>query len=178
VNTSLHIVDSNGALFFINAGKVAQEIKHVSSASLNVSAMFDVNGWLYVIDGDTLYQGYWDGPVAVSNGTGNVVGSTNHTVVGNKLFMNYDNGTSGAELWVVDTAQAYTAAMIDINNNPLLYSGNSNPISLVNIGGTLYFSAFSPAYGYELWKSDGTAAGTMPVKDINATTLSGIGGVS
>src|SRR5688500_18395580 len=36
--------------------------------------------------------------------------------------------------------------------------------------GTLYFGANSPAIGRELWKSDGTAAGTVPVADINIQT--------
>ena len=37
---------------------------------------------------------------------------------------------------------------------------------LLNINGTLFFSAFHPDTGSELWKSDGTAAGTVLVKDI------------
>ena len=35
-------------------------------------------------------------------------------------------------------------------------------------GGTLYFWANDGVSGYELWKSDGTEAGTVRVKDINA----------
>ena len=37
----------------------------------------------------------------------------------------------------------------------------------MNLNGTLYFSANDNAHGQELWKSDGTAAGTVMVKDIN-----------
>ena len=48
-------------------------------------------------------------------------------------------------------------------------SGNQ----LVNVNGTLFFSAYTPTYGTELWKSDGTEAGTVLVKDIGpgATTM-------
>ena len=40
------------------------------------------------------------------------------------------------------------------------------PRYLTNVGGTLFFSANDGTNGGELWKSDGTAAGTVLVKDI------------
>lgn len=43
---------------------------------------------------------------------------------------------------------------------------SSHPASLTNARGTLYFSAHDPVHGRELWKSDGTRAGTVRVKDI------------
>jgi len=42
-----------------------------------------------------------------------------------------------------------------------------NPQALVNYNGTLFFRANDPVHGFELWKSNGTAAGTKMVKDIN-----------
>ncbi len=44
----------------------------------------------------------------------------------------------------------------------------SFPRYLTNVDGTLYFSATDGTSGYELWKSNGTAAGTVMVKDIRA----------
>ena len=38
---------------------------------------------------------------------------------------------------------------------------------MTNVNGTLFFSADDGKHGWELWKSDGTAAGTMMVTDIN-----------
>ena len=35
------------------------------------------------------------------------------------------------------------------------------------MNGTLFFAANDGMHGVELWKSDGTAAGTVLVKDIN-----------
>ncbi len=42
-----------------------------------------------------------------------------------------------------------------------------SPISLTAVGDTLYFYADDGISGRELWKSDGTEAGTVLVKDIN-----------
>mgnify|MGYP001247202400 FL=1 len=44
--------------------------------------------------------------------------------------------------------------------------GSSSPLSLTNVNGTLFFAAYDATNGYELWKSDGTEAGTVMVKDI------------
>ena len=46
--------------------------------------------------------------------------------------------------------------------------GGSDPNRLTAVGNTLFFVA-TDANGTELWKSDGTEAGTMLVKDINPT---------
>ena len=46
-------------------------------------------------------------------------------------------------------------------------AGDSAPYNLANLGGTLYFNATDPAHGAELWRSDGTAAGTRLVRDID-----------
>ena len=53
-----------------------------------------------------------------------------------------------------------------------IYSGSSHgsPLSLTAIGNTLYFRADDGTNGEELWKSDGTASGTVMVKDINSGT--------
>ncbi|MCH8272832.1 MAG: T9SS type A sorting domain-containing protein [Candidatus Marinimicrobia bacterium] len=45
-------------------------------------------------------------------------------------------------------------------------SDSSFPFSLTNVNGTLFFRANDGTNGGELWKSDGTASGTVMVKDI------------
>lgn len=51
-------------------------------------------------------------------------------------------------------------------------SGNANslPDWLINFDGILYFTANNGIHGKELWKSDGTEAGTVMVKDISPGT--------
>ncbi len=49
----------------------------------------------------------------------------------------------------------------------LLGTNGANPHNLTNVNGTLYFSAFDGTTGEELWKSDGSSAGTVLMRDIN-----------
>src|SRR5262249_59637966 len=51
--------------------------------------------------------------------------------------------------------------------NPGGGNNGSLPNHLTAVNGTLFFTAFVPATGIELWQSDGTESGTVLVKDIN-----------
>src|SRR5262245_19031380 len=42
------------------------------------------------------------------------------------------------------------------------------------LGGSIYFGAFDDVLGGNLWKSDGTSAGTVPVKDLSPGKSSAI----
>ena len=88
------------------------------------------------------------------------------TVVGNTLFFTANEGTAsgktGIELWKTDGTTAGTVRVKDIRTG----TASSTPISLTNVGGTLYFAANNGTNGVELWKSDGTTAGTTLIQDI------------
>ncbi|MBL0307321.1 MAG: hypothetical protein IPQ25_15210 [Chitinophagaceae bacterium] len=62
-------------------------------------------------------------------------------------------------------AQFFSIAK-DINTSALTES--SAPNDMIEIGGTVFFSAYTFNRGRELWKSDGTPGGTVVVKDFNA----------
>jgi ELWxxDGT repeat protein len=72
----------------------------------------------------------------------------------------------GTELWKSDGTETGTVIVKDIN--PGSASG-FNPYldrTLVDVNGTLFFPADDGVHGVELWKSNGTEAGTVMVKDI------------
>lgn len=66
--------------------------------------------------------------------------------------------------FTISTAQIPTL-LKDINP-----TGNSNASGFACFGGVTYFSATDGVNGTELWKTDGTEAGTVMVKDINTGT--------
>ncbi|WP_149979810.1 ELWxxDGT repeat protein, partial [Microcystis aeruginosa] len=91
---------------------------------------------------------------------------TQMTAVGNTLFFTAFDSVNGTELWKSDGTAAGTVLVKDINpgyDNP--FSG-LNPQNLTAVGNTLFFTADDGVNGRELWKSDGTEAGTILVGDI------------
>jgi ELWxxDGT repeat protein len=91
------------------------------------------------------------------------------TNVNGTLFFQANDGTHGQELWESNGAAAGTALVKDIYPGISRYGrpNSSYPKSLTNVNGTLFFQANDGIDGVELWRSDGTAAGTELVQDIN-----------
>lgn len=95
------------------------------------------------------------------------------TALGNTLYFGANNGTNGTELWKSDGTAVGTQLVRDIN--PGAASGlnySSRPSDLTPMNGVLYFTADDGNTGIELWRSDGTAAGTQLVRDIRPGTFS------
>jgi ELWxxDGT repeat protein len=96
--------------------------------------------------------------------------SREKVVVGAILYFRASDDVTGAELWRSDGTADGTFMLKDINptgtaGNP----GSSNADYFIHVGGRTYFGADDGVHGYELWTTDGTAAGTVMVKDLNPT---------
>jgi ELWxxDGT repeat protein len=82
------------------------------------------------------------------------------------------DGINGRELWLSSGTAAGTVQM-DLNPGRLRDQGNSYPGQFTRMGSTTYFVARNAEDGNELWKTDGTVAGTQMVHDIATGTLGG-----
>ena len=109
--------------------------------------------------------------------------------LGNIVLFSAGDGTNGSELWRTDGTEAGTFMVKDIypgtGGGPVfapafkdvVITGNSsNPTGLVAANGNVYFAAVSEVdgtnIGSELWKSNGTEAGTVLVADLMPGTNS------
>ncbi len=106
------------------------------------------------------------------------------TAVGNTLFFTADDGVNGRELWKTDGTSAGTSLVRDIapgsyTNYKYGYGyaqspNQSTPSQLTEFNGVLYFVAKDSAENTELWRSDGTNAGTTVVAEIGSGSVGGV----
>lgn len=93
--------------------------------------------------------------------------SANFSAIGNTLYFTASDGVNGAELWKTDGTTTGTVMVKNIRPGSASSIGFGSGI-VVNSGGINYFTANDGINGAELWKTDGTTAGTVMVKDIKA----------
>lgn len=83
------------------------------------------------------------------------------------LYFIADDGVHGWELWRSDGTAGGTRLVREINPSDDA-DFDFPPIgALLPVDDALYFSADDEKHGWELWRSDGTAAGTTLVNDLN-----------
>jgi ELWxxDGT repeat protein len=134
----------NGVLYFVGTDERGSELWRSDGTA---------EGTYFVKDIDTAASDFGD---AQPNGL---------IVFNNALFFFARDGVNGRQLWKTDGTPAGTIRVSDYG------AGTSNPglpaaeESTLAVGSTLFFPGFS-SLGRELWRSDGTAAGTGLLKDI------------
>lgn len=136
----------------------------------------DVNGTLYFSARDANHGGeLWksDGTEAGTVLVKDILPGTltglqpSLTNVDGTLFFWANDGIHGAELWKTDGTEAGTVMIKDMVPGPGAGGVPFTPSSRIVASGSLLFFAFNDGvHGLELWRSDGTEAGTFMVKDI------------
>ena len=86
------------------------------------------------------------------------------------VFFQADDGVHGAELWFSDGTAAGTHLVKDIDPGADgSYAGSTgvfNETEAAYTNGKLFFAAYDPVHGQELWTSDGTEGGTQRVTEL------------
>lgn len=95
---------------------------------------------------------------------------------GNKLIFTGNNG-KGNEPFITDGTISGTKAIRNIDTDGVISffsSSGFRSASYTKAGNHVFFRASSPNFGFEIWKTDGTAANTSMVKDIKPGNTSSI----
>jgi ELWxxDGT repeat protein len=140
----------------------------VANNLLFFTAYDDINGSeLWKTDGTSAGTQMIKDIQAGINGAISAIGGIQNQFISfnNNLFFSAYNNINGTELWKSDGTADGTVLVKDIFSG----TANGDPKSLTEMGGKLYFSGgdlFDQIVGTELWQSNGTAAGTVMLKDI------------
>lgn len=143
----------------------------LGAASVDRIDMLFLNGLLYFSRAGTLWatDGTEAGTYQVKI-TGTIPTGVIHLTASNgKIIFIANTGTEGQEPWVSDGTDAGTFLLKDIYPGT---TGSNNPgygsYYPKDVNGVVFFTARdNTANGFELWKTDGTTAGTVFVKNIN-----------
>ncbi|MCA1683807.1 MAG: hyalin, partial [Actinobacteria bacterium] len=99
--------------------------------------------------------------------------STTFAPLGGVVFFKAISDIYGAELWKTDGTADGTVIVKDINEGVSDGTPFGNADSMKAWNGSVYFAGDDGTTGEELWKTDGTADGTVLVKDTVPGTVGG-----
>jgi ELWxxDGT repeat protein len=167
----------------VGAGQLVSEFNQAGDLIIAYPISSVMNNVLYFIgnDGNNGFE-LWrtDGTNAgtfmvkdIHQGVGSSIIYTNEkqyfAQLNGYLYFGAAESVNGAELWRTDGTEAGTTLVADIDTSaPAIPNQGSNPAYFCVYNNEIYFSAYRPVDGRELWKTDGTAQGTTLVKDIAA----------
>ena len=185
-----NMVDFNGRLFYSGAGSLwesdgtaAGTYQVFTQPFLNVGRLQVYDGSLYFGAGGYTPYALWktDGTAA---GTAQVTAIPNGTsqpslltVANGTLYFSAGDSVHGVELWRSDGTATGTMLVKDIDPGPAdgvtVKPANTAYLSpeMIAFDGKVFFDATDRTHGVELWESDGTAAGTFQLGQINTTTV-------
>ncbi len=109
--------------------------------------------------------------IAVPFNTGSNSMIPNIVLYNNSLIFAAYTPANGAELWISDGTESGTQLIKDINPGNLNAFGTLYDFikfEAVEYNGKLYFTAKNNANNFEPWYTDGTANGTMCLKEVNS----------
>lgn len=187
-----HLVNLNGLVLFqgydqwagyelfrsdgtvAGTGLVADVESPASSAPTKLTRVGDV---VYFISNNPNIPKLWrtdgtaQGTTLVKTFTAAEGTPLNLIAVGGALFVETTATNGVATLWAIPTLGAPPQALRSFVDAWGYVTGNSRELfrTWVAVGSTLYFAQYTTAIGTELWKSDGTAAGTVLVEDLAPT---------
>ncbi len=93
------------------------------------------------------------------------------TRTGSKVFFVASDGVHGTEPWVTDGTPSGTRMILDIRPGTLSstwgdWMDDTSTSAMVGFGSDVLFVANDGVVGYQVWRSDGTAAGTHRITDL------------
>ena len=94
-------------------------------------------------------------------------GSVGLTRAGDNVFFAAEESVHGLELWKTDGTPKGSTLVKDINPGTEWAFYSRQNLGFTELKGILFFTADDGTHGRELWKSDGTEAGTIMIKDIH-----------
>jgi len=190
--------EMNGELYFsADDGESGREIWKTDGTSIGTILVADINeddgsnpygftemnGELYfnANDGEHGYE-MWktDGTGAelvkdINDGEDNSYFSS-FTEMNGELYFRADDGEHGMEIWKTNGTEEGTSMVVDLN--PGSASSTALDQAVVHTDGygveRLYFVGDGGSFGSELYVTDGTAAGTVLVKDFSYGSSSGV----
>jgi ELWxxDGT repeat protein len=174
------LTNVNGTLFFSGQGRLWESNGTIAGtfllpAALRPKYLTNVNGTLFFSAVDNNGTELWES-TGTAGGTF-LVKDINPGIGGSyPTYLTNVNGTvffsANDELWESNGTAAGTSLVkpgVLVRTNRAHQSAGGKYSSLTNVNGTLFFSGDDGTHGAQLWASNGSAAGTFMVQDINQT---------